>query len=132
MHTEDRTPPRAPRRPRGADGFTLVEVMIAMVILAVGLMSLEALGIGAARLVGRSERQGDYMVQATSRLESTMAQIRRNTPAADPPADRVEQITGASLRTQAAAAGRLWTVTVTVTPAGRANEAFVLTGNVFR
>jgi Tfp pilus assembly protein PilV len=106
--------------------------MIAMVILAVGLMSLEALGIGAARLVGRSERQGDYMVQATSRLESTMAQIRRNTPAADPPADRVEQITGASLRTQAAAAGRLWTVTVTVTPAGRANEAFVLTGNVFR
>lgn len=127
MHTEQ----RAPRLPRGKDGFTLVEVLIAMVILAVGLMSLEALGIGAARLVGRSERQGDFLAHATSRLETTMAQIRQS-PTTTPAADRTEQIPGASLRTRASVSGRLWTVTVTVTPTEHANEAFVLSGNVFR
>ena len=121
----------APRRPRGADGFTLVEVLIAMVILAFGLMYVEALGIGAAKLVGRSERQGDFMAHATSRLESTMAQIRQG-PTPTPAADRTEQIPGASMRTQASLANRLWTVTVTVTPTGHDNESFALTGNVFR
>ena len=124
------TEQHAPRLPRGTEGFTLIEVLIAMFILAVGMMSLEALGIRAAHLVGRSERQGDFLAHATSRLETTMAQIRQNV--GTPPADRTEQIAGASLRTQATLAGRLWTVKVTVTPTEHAHEDFVLTGNVFR
>ncbi|MBD0320508.1 MAG: prepilin-type N-terminal cleavage/methylation domain-containing protein [Gemmatimonadetes bacterium] len=123
----------ARRRVRGQDGFTLIEVLIAMVILAVGLLGLEALGIGAAKMVGRAERQGDYITAATTRLENTMAQLRQ-TGGAAPPALQTEEIPGAQLRTQAVANGRLWTVTVTVTPTSRqqANETYVLTGNVFR
>ncbi len=119
------------RHARGADGFTLIEVLIAMVILAIGLLSLEALGIGAARMVGRAERQGDYITQATTRLEGTMAQLRQ-TSGPTPPAERTEAIDGGSLSTQASNVGRLWTVTLTITPTEHPKETYVLTGNVFR
>lgn len=65
--------------PRGNEGFTLIEVMIAMVILAVGLLSLEALGIGAARVVTLSEKQGRYATLAASTME-TMRNDIRNAP----------------------------------------------------
>jgi prepilin-type N-terminal cleavage/methylation domain-containing protein len=124
---------QARRRVRGQDGFTLIEVLIAMVILAVGLLGLEALGIGAARLVGRAERQGDYINAASTRLEATMA------PA--PPDGRPHPARGCrpsdSRRAAAHAVrgnGRLWTVTVTVTPTDSAHQkdTYVLSGNVFR
>lgn len=128
-----RTDLSARRRVRGQDGFTLIEVLIAMVILAVGLLGLEALGIGAAKMVGRAERQGDYITAATTRLETTMAQLRQ-TGGPTPPAEQTEEIPGARLRTQSASNGRLWTVTVTVTPTDSAqvNDTYVITGNVFR
>lgn len=118
---------------RGQDGFTLIEVLIAMVILAVGLLGLEALGIGAARLVGRAERQGDYITAATTRLETTMAQLR-NTSGPTPPALQTEEIPGAQLRTESVGNGRLWTITVTITPTDSAHvkDTYVLSGNVFR
>jgi prepilin-type N-terminal cleavage/methylation domain-containing protein len=124
---------QARRRVRGQDGFTLIEVLIAMVILAVGLLGLEALGIGAARLVGRAERQGDYINAASTRLEATMAQLRQ-TGGPTPPAVQTEAIPGAQLRTQSVGNGRLWTVTVTVTPTDSAHQkdTYVLSGNVFR
>lgn len=55
--------------PRATGGFTLIEVMIALVILAVGLLSLEALGIGAARLNTLSEKQSRYTMVAASGME---------------------------------------------------------------
>lgn len=64
------------RAPRGDEGFTLIEVMIAMVILAVGLLSLEALGIGAARVVTLSEKQGRYATLAASTMETMRNDIR--------------------------------------------------------
>ena len=42
------------------DGFTLIEVVVAMVILALGLLGLEALGIGAARSIATADRQSGY------------------------------------------------------------------------
>lgn len=71
------------RATRGNQGFTLIEVMIAMVILAVGLLSLEALGIGAARMVTLSEKQGRYATLAASTMESLRNEIR-TAPAALP------------------------------------------------
>jgi len=71
------------RAPRGNEGFTLIEVTIAMVILAVGLLSLEALGIGAARVVTLSEKQGRYATLAASTME-TMRNDIRAAPAALP------------------------------------------------
>lgn len=58
-------------------GFTLVEVLVAMVILVVGLMGLQALGIGAARSIALAERQSRYATIAGDSLESAMDQLRR-------------------------------------------------------
>ena len=62
--------------PARADaGFTLIEVLIAMVILAVGLLAVEALGIGAARSVQRARVQSAYSALAGDELDKIMATI---------------------------------------------------------
>src|SRR5688572_7161333 len=43
-----------------------------MIILSVGLLALEALGIGAARTVRRAEVQSDYAATAQDLLERTL------------------------------------------------------------
>ncbi len=65
------------RRARSDAGFTMIEVLIAMVLLAVGLLSLEAVGIGAARLNARAERQSAYVARATGQMESALRDVRR-------------------------------------------------------
>lgn len=124
------TKPRSRRR--APNGFTLVEVLAAFMILAVGLLALEALGIGAARLVARSERMSEYNTEALSRLEQTLSQLRMGqTPAA----------TSYNLRNatmlvspSSAAGGRYWTVRVTVRPVGdrvlAASDSFTVSGHV--
>jgi prepilin-type N-terminal cleavage/methylation domain-containing protein len=64
------------RRPLRREGFTLIEVLIAMVILAIGLLALESMGIGAARLVARADRQSEYTAMATADLEAALNQFR--------------------------------------------------------
>jgi prepilin-type N-terminal cleavage/methylation domain-containing protein len=61
------------------DGFTLIEVLVAMVILALGLLGLEALGIGAARSIALADRQSDHATIASDSLESAMYQLRQGT-----------------------------------------------------
>ncbi|HEX5725328.1 MAG TPA: prepilin-type N-terminal cleavage/methylation domain-containing protein [Longimicrobiaceae bacterium] len=63
--------------PRGRAGFTLIEVLVAMVILAVGLLALEALGIGAARMVNRARLQSSWAAVATDTLERTLSRLRQ-------------------------------------------------------
>lgn len=58
-------------------GFTLIEVLAAMIILAVGLLGLEALGIGAARMITVADRQSDFATLASDSLESGLHQLRR-------------------------------------------------------
>jgi prepilin-type N-terminal cleavage/methylation domain-containing protein len=58
-------------------GFTLVEVLIAMVVLSIGLLGLEALGIGAARANAIAERQSGHAVIAADSLESALHQLRQ-------------------------------------------------------
>jgi hypothetical protein len=50
-----------------------------MVILALGLMGLEALGIGAARSIALADRQSGYATIASDSLESAMHQLRQGT-----------------------------------------------------
>lgn len=69
-------PVKLRRRPLGREGFTLVEVLVAMIILAVGLLALESMGIGAARMVARADRQGEYTAMATADLEAALNQFR--------------------------------------------------------
>lgn len=72
------TSERAGTRGGGEAGFTLIEVLVAMVILAVGLLGLEALGIGAARSITRAEENGDRTMVATRVMEDRILEIRRS------------------------------------------------------
>jgi len=58
--------------PRADAGFSLIEVLIAMIILSVGLLALEALGIGAARTVRRAQVQSNYAATAQDLMERTL------------------------------------------------------------
>lgn len=57
-------------RLRSDAGFTLIEVLAAMVVLSVGLLGLEALGIGASRSLANAEAQSRYTTLATRAIEA--------------------------------------------------------------
>ena len=65
-------------RSGGEDGLTLIEVLAAMLILAVGLLGVQALGIGAARLLARADQQTAVAVAATAAMEVRQQEVRRN------------------------------------------------------
>ncbi len=111
--------PTDPPRRRGREGFTLAEVLVAMVILAVGLLALEAMGVGAARMVARADRESELTALASDRLERVLNQVDLG----QVPQPAVEDLQGNNVATvvsQQAVAGRVvYTVTVTVTPPPR-------------
>lgn len=58
-------------------GFTLIEVLIAMVILAVGLLGLQAMQIVGARSIARAGRITEQTLRAVRTAEQAAAAIRR-------------------------------------------------------
>ena len=102
-------------RERG--GFTLVEVLIAMVVLAVGLLALEALAIGASRSIATANRMTEYTLIASQQLETTQERVRAGVPTASG-----EQLLDNGTLVQTVVqqnvqpGGVLWTIAVTVTP----------------
>lgn len=65
---------RFPIRRRGAEaGFTLVEVMIAMVILAVGLLTIGLAQLTALRMTTRSKNMSQAMYLAQEQIEAFLA-----------------------------------------------------------
>jgi prepilin-type N-terminal cleavage/methylation domain-containing protein len=102
---------------RGREGFTLVEVLVAMVILAVGLLALESLAIGGARMVARADRQTELTALGSAQVEQVLQRIEMGVNPGN------ADVTAAGTRTQTvvtrqAAGTRHWvyTVQVTVTP----------------
>jgi type IV pilus modification protein PilV len=69
------------RAARGDAGFSLIEVLIAMIVLSVGLLALEGLGISAARTVRRASVQTTYAATAGDLIERTLVRIA-NAPTA--------------------------------------------------
>lgn len=70
MHTD--------KTKRSDAGFALIEVLAAMMILAIGLLGLQALGIGAARSIVRADRQSEIAAIATATMEARQQAIRHN------------------------------------------------------
>lgn len=60
------------------NGFTLIEVLVAMIILAIGLLGLEALAIGAARSVASAQHRTVLAAVATQEMEDRVQAIRSN------------------------------------------------------
>jgi type IV pilus modification protein PilV len=131
---------------RADAGFSLIEVLIAMIILAVGLLALESLGIGAARTVRRAQVQSTYTATAASLMEATLARIEQAPAAAiadtsytGPSGERVSR-TAVNTPFEASAGGTVfnsWTVTVRVLPPTNlgvlaASDSVRLTSNVVR
>lgn len=69
------------QRPAAEAGFTLIEVLVAMLVLAVGLLGLEALAIGAARSIAQADRQSEFTLAASRAMEDRILEIRRTAPA---------------------------------------------------
>jgi prepilin-type N-terminal cleavage/methylation domain-containing protein len=69
-----------PRRLRanasGREGFSIIEVLIAMIILSVGLLALQAMAIGAVQRTSAANRQMAYPLMATEYLERDLTAIR--------------------------------------------------------
>lgn len=63
-------------RPPANAGFSLLEVLVAMVILSVGLLALEGVAVGAARTSAHASRRSTYTAVATDALERTMSALR--------------------------------------------------------
>ncbi|CAN5788443.1 hypothetical protein BH23GEM3_BH23GEM3_26100 [soil metagenome] len=59
-----------------AAGFTLIEVLMAMVILAVGLLGLQGLSVAAVQSVGFADRGTRAAATAVLYLEDAVQQIR--------------------------------------------------------
>ncbi|HYR10497.1 MAG TPA: prepilin-type N-terminal cleavage/methylation domain-containing protein [Longimicrobium sp.] len=114
--TEMDAGPEAPRTDRG--GFTLIEVLVAMVVLAVGLLALEAMAIGASRSIATANRMTEYTLIASQELETVQEQVRAGL---NPQSDGWDLANGTRVdrvvdEVEDAVAGSLWTITVTVTP----------------
>jgi type IV pilus modification protein PilV len=62
-------------RSRPDAGFTLLEVLIAMVILSVGLLALEGLTVGSAKVTASANRRSRYAEVATDTLERTLSRL---------------------------------------------------------
>lgn len=126
--------------PDGRGGFALAEVLVAMVILAVGLMALESLAIGAARRITMANFATEYTLIGSERMETALTAARGGTPPVTSTttlADgtRVDQdVTPTVL---GGVGGTLYQVRITVTPGALANARVriapvVLTGRVVR
>lgn len=116
-----RTDPRLPAQRRDA-GFSLIEVLVAMVILAVGLLAVEAMAIGAARQIASANHTTEYTLLASEQLETEILRLRTTNENPQPRDFRVNgarvQVVPASAPVAgvAGAGGTLWTIAVTVTP----------------
>jgi prepilin-type N-terminal cleavage/methylation domain-containing protein len=121
--TADRSTARPPADPRrlSREGFTLVEVLAAMMILAVGLLALEAMAIGAARRIAAANLHTEYTMTAGEEVERALTAIRQMHP--NPTALSNQRtldngtVVQSLIEQQAVGTGNtLFQITVTVTP----------------
>lgn len=57
-------------------GFTMVEVLFAIILLAIGFLGLQALAVGSVRMVARADRQAELAMAASQEMEVAFQQMR--------------------------------------------------------
>ena len=66
---------------RGSRGFTIVEVLVAIVVLSVGLLALLGTSALTTRMIGRGQRSAvasNFSVQRLERLRANACLVRAN------------------------------------------------------
>lgn len=112
-------------------GFTLIEVLIALVILAIGILGLEALGIYAVRAVAQADRNSRSAAVATLYLEDALQQIRTDRK---PKSCTNKMLPNGDVVSRSVLVSATFSVpsrvSVTVTPAsrGRVEQPYTITG----
>jgi len=61
----------------GTEGSSLIEVLIALLVVSVGLLALEGLGVRAANAVALAERNSRHATVAIDSLESALHALRQ-------------------------------------------------------
>lgn len=113
----------------------MIEVLIALVILAIGLLGLQALGILAVRSVAVANRNSRSAAVATRYLEDALQQIQQDT--ARPQSCNGRQLPNGDVVTRtvfiANSATEPSRVVVTVTPESRGltQRPYTVTGYVY-
>lgn len=110
-------------RERNDGGFALIEALIAMVILSIGLLGLNAMAVGAATSNARSERMSRATLTASEFIEVALYQMRNGQPVeqlcVNPGFEQGDRV---SLRVDASDASRLGvTAVITARPARPGN-----------
>ena len=67
-------------RPGDEQGFTVIEVLVAVVILAVGIVALVSSSAGSTRMIGRGRHATRGVQAAAERMEILRAQAYATTP----------------------------------------------------
>jgi type IV pilus assembly protein PilV len=110
-HRNDRSRPDA--------GFTLLEVLIAMVILSVGLLALEGLTVGSAKVTASANRRSRYAEVATDTLERTLSRLAEG-----------QAVTNSSFYVNSNSGSSTALATVTITPGLTATSPATSSWNV--
>lgn len=114
---------------RSERGFTLIEVVVALVLLAVGLLGLQGLALAAVRTTAVAERNTRAAAIATEYLESAVQLVRHGQT---PPQLCVMLADGGRVsRAVDLADPRAPKVTVVVTLAGTPPRPYSLSSYVF-
>lgn len=64
----------------GRQGFTIIEVLVAVVVLAVGIIALVGSSASSTRMIGRGRTATRAVQAATERMEILRADAYRTTP----------------------------------------------------
>lgn len=115
---------RAPRLPDG--GFTLIEILIAMVLLGVGMLGLSALGVTSARTLAQAEVRTAYAITAADALEQALYRIRTEPGSVSSGVLSVDTLDSRDIvTTTVTRADPRWTVTVTVAASASSRSASI-------
>jgi len=64
----------------GRQGFTIIEVLVAIVVLAIGIIALVGSSASSTRMIGRGRSATRTVQAATARMEILRADAYRTTP----------------------------------------------------